>query len=119
MAAEHAIESKITLKTEQSPILCNCSKFFCCKPDCFYWPTIVAPKKLRTSPIGLATARVLLPANKRPTALGLVLTFSTIREPESPPARNLLPRLLIMIWPVKVLVKAAPPAHSLSWVSDL
>ncbi len=37
-----------------------------------YCPTIVAPKKLNTWPIGFATAVVLLPANNRPTALGFV-----------------------------------------------
>src|SRR6266404_6562656 len=77
-------------------------------------PTIVAPRKLRTWPIGLAIALVLLPAKRRPTARGLVVTSSTINEPESPLLRNLLPLLAMTICPVKVLVKAAPPAHSLS-----
>ena len=59
-------------------------------------------------------ALVLLPANSNPTARGLVETFSTISEPESPALRNLLPRLDTTICPVKVLVKAVPPAHSFS-----
>ena len=35
MAVEHAIESKITVKTGQSPILCICPKFIYSKSDCF------------------------------------------------------------------------------------
>ena len=41
---------------------------------------------------------------------GCVATSSTISEPESPPARKRLPRLLMTIWPVKRLVVAAAGA---------
>lgn len=97
VSAEDAMENRIMVKAEQGTSLYKCPKFICSRANCSYCPTIVAPKKLRTSPIGFATARVLLPAYKRPTALGLIETSSTIREPESPPARNLLPLLLIII----------------------
>jgi len=40
--------------------------------------------------------------------------ISTINDPESPLSRNLLPLFVTTIWPVNVLVKAVPPAHSLS-----
>src|SRR5262249_38396912 len=55
-----------------------------------------------------------------PTALGLVDASSTINEPESPEMRKLLlplSLLLTRICPVKVFVKAAPPAHSLSYAT--
>lgn len=82
------------------------------------FPTMLAPKKFNTSSIGLATAIELLPANNNPTALGFEVRSSTIKEPESPPARNLLALFEIKIWPVKVLVKAEPPAHSLSYATE-
>src|SRR5438270_6560913 len=84
------------------------------KQQRYYWPTIVAPRKFKTSSIGLAIALVLLPANKRPTACGLVAASSTINEPESPLFKNELRELLMTICPVKVFVNAVPPAHSLS-----
>ena len=77
-------------------------------------PTMVAPRKLKTWPIGFAIAVLLLPAKSKPIALGLVATSWTMSEPESPPARNRLPLFLTTIWPVKVFVKAVPPAHSFS-----
>lgn len=58
----------------------------------FFWlaplvhPTMLTPKPVNTLLIGLATVRVLLPAKRSPTARGQVATFSTINEPESPPA---------------------------------
>ena len=44
-----------------------------------------------------------------PIARGLVATSSTISEPESPLFKNLLALFPTTIWPVNVLVKAAPP----------
>src|SRR5215813_7172403 len=38
-------------------------------------------------------------------------------EPESPELRNALRLLLTIIWPVKVFVNAAPPAHSFSYAT--
>ena len=64
--------------------------------------------------MGFAIALLLLPAKSKPTARGFVVTSSTISEPESPLLRNLLLLFVITIWPVKVFVKAAPPAHSFS-----
>ena len=57
---------------------------------------------------------MLLPAKSNPIARGLVATSSTINEPESPLFKNLLPLFPITIWMVNILVKAVPPAHSLS-----
>ena len=42
-----------------------------------------------TSGLGFATASVVLPAKRRPTARGSVETSSTMSDPESPPERNL------------------------------
>src|SRR5262245_56834361 len=67
----------------------------------YYLPAIVAvpphlePRKVSTSPIGLAIALVLLPAKSRPTARGLVATSSTIKEPESPLFKKELAELAI------------------------
>src|SRR6185503_10021870 len=78
------------------------------------FPTIEAPRKLSTWPIGFAIADCELPANSRPTARAWVETSSTISEPESPLFKNREPRLRITIWPVNVFVNAEPPAHSFS-----
>src|SRR5438046_536803 len=66
---------------------------------CGQLPTIEAPRKLSTCPIGLAIALVELPANSRPTARGLVVASSTISEPESPLLRKRDPLFLITSCP--------------------
>ena len=63
-------------------------------------PTIVTPNSSSTDWIGFAIATVELPAYRRPTGRGLLPTFSTINEPESPALRN-FPGVT-MIWPVNV-----------------
>src|SRR5439155_20496076 len=78
-------------------------------------PTMVAPRKLSTCPIGFAIADCELPANSRPTARGFVATSSTMSEPESPLFRNREPLFLITIWPVNVFTNELPPAHSFSY----
>lgn len=52
------------------------------------FPTIVAPRKLSTCPIGLANADVLLLAKSKPIAGGFVPTSSTKGDPESPAAKK-------------------------------
>jgi hypothetical protein len=47
-------------------------------------PPSLSQRKLRTSLIGFATARVMLSANKRPTARGRGDVSSTTSDPESP-----------------------------------
>ena len=61
---------------------------------------------LSTSPIGLAIAVVLLPANSRPTARGLVVTSSTMQRARVAGVEELLPLFATTIWPVNVLVNA-------------
>src|SRR5436190_22641360 len=72
-------------------------------------PTIVAPRKARTSAMGLAIELVApappqlpSPAKTRPTARGLLSVSSTTKEPESPQSSKLPPLSAITICPVKV-----------------
>jgi hypothetical protein len=67
------------------------------------FPTIVAPRKLSTCPIGLANASVLLAAKRRPIARGFGEVSSTINDPESPAFKKLLEELATTIWPEKFL----------------
>ena len=80
-------------------------------------PTIVAPRKPRTSSIGFAAALVLLPAKSRPIARGLVATSSTTSEPESPLSSKVCETFAKMTWPVNVLLNAKEPWHSPSYVT--
>jgi hypothetical protein len=57
---------------------------------------------------------VLLPAYNKSDRARFRIRSSTINEPESPPARNLLPLLFDHDLSGEGFVKAAPPAHSLS-----
>ena len=59
--------------------------------------TIVAPRNVRTWPIGFAIASVLLPAKSNPTAWGFVETSSTISDPESPLSKKFFPPFAIII----------------------
>src|SRR5204862_7213557 len=85
-------------------------------------PTIVAPRKARTSAMGLAIELVApappqlpSPAKTRPTARGLLSVSSTTKEPESPQSSKLPPLLAITICPVEVSVNEAGPLHEPSY----
>src|SRR6266498_3496142 len=51
---------------------------------CRQFPTIVAPRKFKTWPIGLANATVLLLAKSKPIARGFAEMSWTSSDPESP-----------------------------------
>src|SRR5438093_13764406 len=76
------------------------------------WPQTVAEKYCSAGLTGFANEAPLPPAKHMPT--GLLVTSSTIRDPESP---DLMKFLDIMIWSTNVARPVESPTRSLTWIA--